>query len=207
MRDDRFSRALYHRVARVYDVVAVAWEGIRRAALRRLPQLAGATALDLGCGTGLSFAVLHERVGPAGRVVGADQSPDMLVRARARLKRRGWNSVELLEADAARLPLPGASVDLVFCCLAHDLVASPAAMAEAVRVLRPHGTLVIAGVKLAEGPLGGVLNLVVRAAAGLALSAPLTARPWQTCERLLGSALQVRSLRWGTAYVAWGVKG
>ncbi len=200
-----FSRRLYHRVAPVYDAVAVAWEGIRRAAVGELDLRPGETALDLGCGTGLSFPWLVRGVGPGGRVVGVDQSPEMLARARRRAAARGWRNVELIEANAADVPLPEAHADLVFCCLAHDLVASPAVMVEAVRVLRPGGRLVIAGVKLSEGVLRWVLNPLVRLSAGLALARPITALPWEHAERALGM-LQVRGQRLGTAYVAWGVK-
>jgi ubiquinone/menaquinone biosynthesis C-methylase UbiE len=49
----------------------------------------GDSVLDIACGTGANFALLDERVGPAGRVVGVDLSPDMLAVAAERCGARG----------------------------------------------------------------------------------------------------------------------
>lgn len=191
---------LYRRAAPFYDPVAIVWEGIRRAALRRLPAAAGGVVLDLACGTGLSFAPLAARLRPAA-LIGADRSDEMLRRA----ARRAGQGATLVRAVAEALPLASGSVDLVFCCLAHDVVAAPSAMREAVRILKPGGRLVLAGVCLSEGPLRGLVNSLVRLGARLALAAPLTSRPWQEGGALLGG-MTVRRLRLGTAYVAIGVK-
>ncbi|WP_201293171.1 class I SAM-dependent methyltransferase [Arthrobacter zhaoguopingii] len=63
----------------------------------------GAQVLDVGCGTGLNFALLQERIGPAGMILGIDRSPGMLRRARRRAERSGWANVLLVRADATTL--------------------------------------------------------------------------------------------------------
>jgi ubiquinone/menaquinone biosynthesis C-methylase UbiE len=196
------TRALYRRAARWYDPVAAVWEGIRRAALRGVEPMPGGVVLDLACGTGLSFARLLARAAPA-RLVGVDRSGAMLAVAR---RRTADPRVALVASAAEALPLPDASVDLVFCCLAHDVVASEAAMREAVRVLRPGGRLVLAGVKLVAGGGRSVLNPLVRLGARLALATPLSSRPWHHAAARLGP-LAVVELRLGTAYVAVGRRG
>ncbi len=55
-------------------------------ALRLRP---GALVLDIGCGTGLSFPLIREAVGPAGRIVGVDANASMLAQARAKVGAMG----------------------------------------------------------------------------------------------------------------------
>jgi tRNA (uracil-5-)-methyltransferase TRM9 len=76
------------------------------------------TALDLGCGNGRHAEVLASH---ARRVVGADASAGLLAEARARARERAFE-VELVQCDAARLPLADESVDLaVYVATLHHL--------------------------------------------------------------------------------------
>ena len=72
----------------------------------------GATVLDLGCGAGLDSLVASLRVGPGGQVVGIDFSEAMIARARRAAAEIGANNVDFQLADAERLPLGDASVDV-----------------------------------------------------------------------------------------------
>lgn len=63
----------------------------------------GEQVLDLGCGTGLNFPLLQDRVGPAGTIVGIDRSAQMLQQARRRAGKAGWENVILIQADAVLL--------------------------------------------------------------------------------------------------------
>lgn len=63
----------------------------------------GDRVLDVGCGTGLSFPLLRSSIGPSGRVVGVDSSPEMVQQARRRVEAHGWENVELVVADATTL--------------------------------------------------------------------------------------------------------
>ena len=58
------------------------------------------TVIDVGCGTGLSFEALHRAVGMRGRIIGIEQSPEMIGKARDRVQRHGWRNVTLLNAPA-----------------------------------------------------------------------------------------------------------
>lgn len=198
------SRRLYRRNAPVYDVMALPFAGIRRAALAVLAPQPGETIVDLACGTGLSFARLVRAVGPTGRIIGVDASPDMLRLARRRVTRHRWSNVATALAEAERLTLEDLTVDAVLCCLCHDVMSSPAAMQRAVEQLRPQGRIVAAGVKLAVGPVGWIWNGLVRATAGAGVTVPFTERPWSVLETVL--PLEVRSLGGGTAYAARGYR-
>ena len=61
--------AQYRRRAKGYDAELELFEPIRSQAIALLGLHGGDTVLDIGCGTGLSFAALHHRVGRKGRIV------------------------------------------------------------------------------------------------------------------------------------------
>lgn len=67
----------------------------------------GQQVLDIGCGTGLNFPLLQERIGASGTIVGIDRSAEMLRQARRRTRARGWQNVILVQADMVLLD-PGA---------------------------------------------------------------------------------------------------
>jgi SAM-dependent methyltransferase len=100
---------------------------------------AGQTALDLGCGTGRALPHLHRAVGPRGRVLGLDLTPEMLATAR----RHGRHAHALLVlADARRLPLHDGGVDGAFAAGLLPHLPDPAqGLAELARVVRPGGRL------------------------------------------------------------------
>ena len=92
----------YRVVAPIYDLVSGEWPVYRAgrvAGIESLELQPGDTVLDVGCGTGLSFPLLAEAVGPAGHVIGVDASPQMLAVAQRRTKRLD-TGVTLLCADA-----------------------------------------------------------------------------------------------------------
>lgn len=152
-------RDLYGRYGRlgIYDVlpvVGLVGEGspARRQMVAALELRGGERVLDVGCGTGLNFAALTERVGPRGSIVGIDLTSEMLDRARERLAREGWGNVELIGGDAASLPFHDESFSAVCSALALSVIPDwSRALAEAWRVLEPGGRLAV----LDSAPLTG----------------------------------------------------
>lgn len=118
--------------------------------------------LDLGCGPGASALALSQALGPRARVLGLDLAANMLARARAHLARAGEPGarIDLVRADALRLPLADASVDLVTGHSFLYLVPDPrGVLSEVARVLRYGGAL-----SLMEPRAGGSLLAAARAA-------------------------------------------
>jgi SAM-dependent methyltransferase len=111
------------------------------AAVAELGLHPGQTALDAGCGTGRALPHLRAAVGPDGRVLGLDLTPEMLATARG----HGRDAHALLVmADARRLPLPAAYVDGAFAAgLLPHLPDPGLALADLARVVRPGGRLVL----------------------------------------------------------------
>jgi len=114
---------------------------IERAVLDRLPERIGAF-LDIGTGTGRLLELVAPR---AERAFGVDASRDMLALARARFVEHGVSDrCAVRQADMYRLPLPDASFDVVALQMVLHYAEDPAAaLAEAARVLRPEGLLVV----------------------------------------------------------------
>jgi SAM-dependent methyltransferase len=101
-------QANYGAWARVYDWFARATAsvgGVRADCVAALDLAPGDTVVEFGCGPGVNLPVLREAVGPEGRVVGVDITPEMLGRARALVARRGWENVHLVRGDATTPPV------------------------------------------------------------------------------------------------------
>ena len=124
-----------------HHVLRVAINDLKRLIGDPLPQ--GGALLDVGCGQGKSFRLLHDAFQPS-RLIGLDADPHSLSLAQAEAEREDM-VVELHSADCAQLPLPDHSVDIVFCHQTfHHLVEQERALAEFWRVLKPGGLLLFA---------------------------------------------------------------
>jgi demethylmenaquinone methyltransferase / 2-methoxy-6-polyprenyl-1,4-benzoquinol methylase len=140
---------MFDRIAGVYDLMNTAMtaglhHGWRERAVERAAVGPGDAALDLCCGTGDLALALRRRVGPSGRVVGADFSEPMLERAREKAIRQGAGDVAFGWADALELPYPDAAFDAVTVGFGvRNLGDLDRGLAEMARVLRPGGRLVV----------------------------------------------------------------
>lgn len=114
------------------------WAAWARALAHLLPPLEVA---DLGCGEGyLSI----EAARWAKRVIAVDRSADVLARARELAARRKVGNIAWKRGEIEKLPLADASVDLAVLSQALHHASSPAtALAEAVRVTRPGGRVLV----------------------------------------------------------------
>src|SRR3990172_11438457 len=99
---------LYRRMASKYDRRGARWPfaGLRRRAVDLLHLKPGDSVLDVGCGTGLAFPLLEEAIGSQGRIIAIDQSPDMLARARERVRTSGWENVTLIQSPVEEATIP-----------------------------------------------------------------------------------------------------
>lgn len=126
--------------ASIYDQLRPAgevwWE--RFDAVVRLGDLRGQRVLDVGCGTGAVAAALAEKA--AAKVWGVEPSGEMLAVARGRVPK----SVGLKQGSAEELPFRDGWFDRVVYSLVIHLLDRPRALAEAARVLVPHGRVVVA---------------------------------------------------------------
>jgi arsenite methyltransferase len=132
-----FDEQTAQRLVKVYTTPDVVEQ--RRATREILALRPGEQVLDVGSGPGMLAAEMAAEVAPDGRVVGVDPSESMLALARGRA-----DAAEFVVGDALELPVPDASFDVVVSTQVLEYVEDVAgALAEARRVLRPGGRLLV----------------------------------------------------------------
>ena len=136
----------YDRAVRLFDVFA--WFGFnisgwREQAVSALCLQAGDTVVDIGCGTGLNFPLLHRDVGPQGLIIGVDVSDAMLAQARQTIAASQWANVQLVCQDAAQFGFPS-HVDAVLSTYTLTLVPDCGlVVSNACEALAPGGRIAV----------------------------------------------------------------
>ncbi|QDV38924.1 arsenite methyltransferase [Tautonia plasticadhaerens] len=130
----------------------------------------GEVVVDLGAGGGLDVLLAARKVGPTGKAVGIDMTPEMVDLARRNAEAAGVSNVEFHLATIDDLPLADASVDCVISnCVINLAPDKPAVLREVARVLKPGGRLAVSDIALKKdlpGELGNDLMAYVGCIAG-----------------------------------------
>jgi precorrin-6B methylase 2 len=192
----------YRGRARFYDNELQPFEPIRAEAIAQLQLRQGDVVLDVGCGTGLSFERLHSRVGKGGRIVGIEQCPEMMDKARERVEANAWRNVQLVTAPAATAKIEGRA-DAALFHFTHDIVRDEAAVDHVFAHLKPGARVVAAGLQWAAPWAVPTNSFVMLAALYSVTSLEGLGHPWSRIERRL-SNFRVQHTLLGGIYVASG---
>jgi arsenite methyltransferase len=204
MTPNELSIERYRRHAAGYDDSAQYTMPLRRRTIALLQLKPGQVVLDVGAGTGLSYALLRDGVGETGRVLAFEQSPEMFAQAQARVERERWANVWHACAAAETVQLPERA-DAVLFNYTHDILRAPAALANLMAQVKPGALIAIAGIKYFPwwtGPLNIYTWLKNR---------PYNAKPgdlwhpWDQVETYC-EAFQRWTTQFGMGYIARGVK-
>jgi len=198
----------YGRLARLLrpfpDFDASFIKPVRQKAVEVLDLKEGDRVLDVGCGPGGSFPYLVRAVGQSGEVVGVEISPEISINARRRIAKNGWRNVQVIEAAAQHVHLPG-TFDGLLMFAAADVYASEEALENIVPHLRECARVVAFGAKLSSNQLGRVLNPFLRMLFNLSFST--TPRPdhepWRSLAKRLEN-VHVEEYFSGFMFLAWG---
>ena len=203
MTPNQISMQRYRRRAASYDASAEYTMPLRRRTIALLALQPGEVVLDVGAGTGLSFAPLLAPLGPSGRVLAFEQSEEMHEQACARVAREGWGDrvwLQRASAEQVRLPEPA---DAALFNYVHDISRQPVAVDNLMRQLKPGARVALAGMKFFPW-WAGPLNLLawLKNRPYNALAADLW-NPWDRIEPWCQD-FERWSTQWGMGYIAHG---
>ena len=126
----------------------------------------GEAVLDLGSGGGIDCFLAARQVGPQGRVIGLDMTPQMIKLARQNAKKVGASNVEFRYGEMEDMPLPDESVDVIISnCVINLSPDKGKVFSEAYRVLRSGGRLAVSDI-VTYGLLPEVVRSSMEAWAG-----------------------------------------
>lgn len=204
-------RAIYRDRARNYDVTANLYylagfreQHFREMAVEALRLKPGDTVVEIGCGTGLNFPLLQDKVGRAGRIIGVDLTDAMLAQAHKRVAAKGWANIELVESSAAAYEFPP-QLDGILSTFALTLDADyDQVIADGTNALKPGGRWVVLDIKLPSNWIRHFVPALMPLLRPFAVSDAIAVRhPWESIARYLTNT-SMKELFFGIAYLAVG---
>lgn len=208
-------KGIYRRRASNYDLSANLYYLIgfpewryRKYTIGALELSEGDTVVEIGCGTGLNFGLVEERIGPSGKIIGIDLTRAMLDQARDRVTRNGWKNVELIHKDASKFEFPG-DIDGIYSTFALSLIPEgPDIIRRGAKALKDTGRWALLDFQVPGGWPDWLVGL------GMLLVKPFTPtdewldrKPWPDIQQTMNEALRDLE-RWeyylGTTYLMSG---
>jgi ubiquinone/menaquinone biosynthesis C-methylase UbiE len=212
---DKISVArLYQKRAENYDISANLYYllGIREFAYRKkavdtLKLERGDTVVEIGCGTGLNFQLLRERVGSEGKIIGVDLTVEMLSEASKRIEHHNWSNIELVRSDAAAYIFPE-HTDGIISTFAITLIPEyDKIIRKGAAALSPGKRLVVLDFKMPDSWPTWLIKFFVIITRPFGVTLDLADRhPWESIDQCL-DLVEFNTQYFGGIYIAAGQKG
>jgi ubiquinone/menaquinone biosynthesis C-methylase UbiE len=206
----------YRKSARHYDITSRLLpfgpqRAHRRRAVRALRLRPGDSVVEIGCGTGLNFPSIEQKIGPEGRIVGVDLTDAMLAQAQHRIETNGWSNISLVQGDAAEFEFP-TGVDAILATYAHSLLPeSGQVIARGAAALSPGGRWAVLDLKVPDNTPRWLIQLgIATVGRSGSLGEWVARRPWEAIRIAMEDTLADLSwteLFFGIAYLAAGSRG
>ena len=184
---------MYQAGAKHYDFTTVLFRlvGLRMGAYRlqainKLALKKGDFVIELGCGTGLNFPSLMQRIGHEGKLIGVDLTPGMLDLAQSRVNKFGWDNVELVQSDIAAYTFPEGVNGVLSTGLFGYISEYDQVIKSASQSLLPGGHLSILDGKQPENLPSWLFKIVLKLGKPFGYNTDyFNVRPWESVEHYL----------------------
>lgn len=96
----------YDLAVKLYRLLGLKIGKYRKMTIESLELSKGDEVVELGCGTGLNFELVLDKIGSDGKLIGVDITDMMLEQAKKRIQQRSWTNVELIQCDISKYEFP-----------------------------------------------------------------------------------------------------
>lgn len=204
-------RDVYQKGARFYDLAVWLYYAAgmrvglwRRLAVEALALRPGDTVVEIGCGTGLNFALLEQAVGGGGKIIGVDISDAMLEQAKRRVRDASWRNVELVCSSAADYRFPQEVGGILATGVLNYEPAYDAVVERGARALGPGRRWVVLDYKLPSNWLRHLAPVFIFLGSAYDVSRRfMERRAWESVRRHLRNT-RMRELYGGFVYIISG---
>lgn len=197
---------LYDFSANFYYLIGIREFAYRRIAVEALNLQSGDTVAEIGCGTGLNFRFLRDRVGAEGKIIGVDLTTEMLSAAGRRIERNHWTNIELVQCDAGAYAFPE-NIDGIVSTFAITLVEEyDEIIRRGAAALAPGKRMAVLDFKLPVNWPMWLVKFFVILTRPFGVTLDLAERhPWESVERHL-DLKEFNSFYFGAIYMSAGEK-
>jgi len=176
----------------------------RRLVIEALAPQPGDTVIEIGCGTGMNFPLLQEKIDPEGKIIGVDISEAMLKRSEKRICAAGWKNVELIHSSAADYAFPDGVGGIIATGVLTYEPDYDKVIKKGARALAPGKRWVVFDYKMPTGWFCHLVPLFAWTFRSFGISMALFQRtPWESLKRHLRNA-KIQEFYLGLIFIASG---